>query len=144
MAYVGLVLVLLGAIPGLRYTVAIFTTVSTEGGPWGNFGPALFAVLGGLLASAGALLALIGGIIAEFIVKPRHLWIAMIVVGLVCILSLSGLYYEFYRAIFDSPGRLKETDLLFRLMFPLPVIACTITGVVIGVIRKLKRKPEHR
>ena len=109
LAYVSLGLVLLGAIPGLGYTISIFRPGPVEPKSWADLGPAFHALFGLILASAGALLALIGAIMAEFATRPRYLWITMIVVGSACILSFSGPYYKF----FNSNQHIDWSELLF-------------------------------
>lgn len=139
LAYVSLGLVLLGAITGVYYIITMLRP-PPEVRSWADAGPAFLSLLGLILADAGALLALIGAITAEFASRPRYLWIAMIVVCSTCILSFLGVtYYSF----FNTTKRVDWSDVRFELIFLLPLVACVITGIIIGTMRKLK-KPKRR
>ncbi len=139
LAYVGLGLVLLGAVSGVYYIITALRP-PPELRSWADAGPAFLSLFGLILADAGALLALIGAIImAEFAARPRYLWIAMIVVCSTCILSFEAVIYY---SLVNTTKRVDWSDVRFELMFLLPFLACVITGIVIGLMRHLK-KPER-
>jgi len=79
---------------------------------------AVFATLPGIL---GALLVLIEG----FVSKPRYLWIASIIVGVVNVSS-------FYCLALDVMVSLPLYGMLSFILFSSPGLVCIIGGVVMG------------
>ncbi len=95
--------VMAGAL-AFAFFISIFPPMVSEG--WVLF--VVFATLPGIL---GVLLVFIGG----FVSKPRHLWIASIIIGALFISS-------FYRT--------AHLGLLTFVLFTSPGLACIVGGIV--------------
>ena len=135
LGYASLGVVLLGAILGLGDTIKTFADASLAPRSWADLGPSLHTFFGALLANVGAVVALICAIVAESKTRPPYLWIATFFVSFVGIISFSGLYVEFL----GSSRRFGLTEVLFWFAFLFPLTLCVITGVLIGLTRKLRR-----
>jgi hypothetical protein len=137
LAYAGLALMVLGALSAPWYVYETITMVPTN--TWLDTGPGFIAFIGVSLAGIAALLALFGAIISEMISRASNIWVFMIVAGLASLVSISASYY--YMLVTDNPHlHIGGKELLFGLAFELPIIACVITGVTIGLRRKPKNK----
>jgi len=125
LAYIGLAFVIVGTTPAFMSTIDILTTPESARVPTGPYDEwtGLLVFLGWVVTSFGALLALIGGLLA----RPRYLWISLIAIGVIC-----GLFFEMY--VYQS---YYATDIDLILEFMLPGVACIIGGLV---MRKIERK----
>lgn len=143
-AWVGLALVTLGPIFSFGYVVKSLTTAPADWRwAWGMF---LYGPLGGLgwtIAELGTLLALIGGLK----VRPRHLWIALLVVGSVFAVTYSYAHIQSYELHVAIPG---FSDYLPGIVGNASLgIVCIIEGIAIRIIevirtRRAKRTLEKR
>jgi len=96
--------VMVGAL-AFSFFVCITPPMVSEG--WG-----LLLVFGTLPGILGVLLVLIGG----FVSKPRYLWLASIIVGVLFVSSFYGLAYY---------------GMLELVLFSSPGLACIIGGIVV-------------
>jgi hypothetical protein len=141
LACIGLALITLGTVLASFPT---FTYITAPEEVWGRPGMyfewmPMWYFLALLVALPGAILVLIGGLIA----RPRYLWIGLIVVGLAyCLIFLTGgAYVEFkqraYPNLYAHSHIYTSTQIVLALLFLSPGLASIIEGVAI-------RKPRKR
>jgi hypothetical protein len=121
-ACLGLLLVFLAAAPASFTTQDFIRQSASYGHQLGGFGIQFLFFWGWYPAALGALLALVGGLIA----RPRFLWIPLVAVGLIHILSFTGLYVYYFRAV-----GLESHLVLLTLYTMAPGLLCIIEGLII-------------
>jgi hypothetical protein len=136
LAYAGLAIVMLGT--GLALIDVIYILSAPESawspGSWYFEWTGVGMLAGWGVAGFGALLALIGGLIA----RPRHLWISLIAIGLIYALSV-GTYLFLPKGPREGVSQTDYlTGIALILVFTLPGIACIIEGLVIRMTKRKK------
>jgi hypothetical protein len=126
LACLGLVLVLIAALPALFATFLNLISEPTD------FGKVLnqIVIMGYYPGALGVLLVLIGGLIT----RPRYLWIVLITIGLIHAIS----FLEVHVYIFWPPSHPIGMSMLRFLLLTSPGIICIIEGIIIRMIEKKK------
>jgi hypothetical protein len=125
LAYLGLIIVLIAALPSLFVTLIDLVPEPADFGKAAN----QFVIIGLYPGLVGALLALIGGLTA----RPPYLRICLIIIGLIYIFSFAQLYAYLFR----SPSH-PDISILGVLLLTSPGIICIFEGTVLRMIEKKK------
>jgi hypothetical protein len=122
LACLGLALVLLAAVPASFITLDFLRSPVAFGYHLDSFGIKFPYFWGFYPAMLGAMLVLAGGLIA----RPRFLWIPMVAVGVLHILSFTGLYVYAFRAT-----GLESNPFMLILSTVAPGLLCVVVGLVV-------------